>query len=107
MYLLANNYQLGRLSMKILIIILKDCENITRVCEFVKNQFYSENMFRVVFELGGLRRITVEVVHLERDIGGLQVKGIRVGLECICKAVIISSADYEDFNNYSRTPWEY
>ena len=28
-------------------------------------------------------------------------------LECIFKAVIISLADYERFNNYSRTLWEY
>ena len=37
-------------------------------------------MFRVVFELGGLQRITVEVVDLEGDIGGLQVKDVRKGL---------------------------
>ena len=45
----------------------------------VKNRFYSENMFRVIFELGGLRRIIVEVIDLEGDVGGLQVKDVRKG----------------------------
>ena len=48
--------------------------------EGVKNQFYSENKFGVVFELGGLQRITVEVIDLEGDVGGLQVKDVRKGL---------------------------
>ena len=37
-------------------------------------------MFRVVFELGGLQRIIVEVVDLEGDVGDLQVKDVRKGL---------------------------
>ncbi len=47
----------------------------------VKNWFYSENMFGVVFELEGLRRVTVKVVDSERDVGGLQVKDIRERLD--------------------------
>ncbi len=46
----------------------------------VKNWLYSENMFGVVFDLGGPQRITVEVVDLEGDIGDLQVKDVRKGL---------------------------
>src|SRR6266481_7689764 len=46
----------------------------------IKNQFYSKNIFGVVCELRGLRRITVEVVDLEGDVGVLQAQNIREGL---------------------------